>query len=152
MALLRSTLLLNLHEPTLLYHGSTSLYFTLHFSTMGLRHCTWFYITQSWLYFILFHSTIFYPGSTSLYLTLHYSTMVVRHSTSLYFILHYSIMARHNSTSLYFLYHCSTSLYLTLHLLPWLYFFFFNQICYTKTDRLQPEVASTIGCTSFKIK
>ena len=84
-----------------LYHGSTSLYMTLHKSKMGqyislsltlhnstmpLLHCTWLYITLPWLYFTLL-------DSTALYLTLHNLT------TSLYLTLLCSIQHDHGSTS-----------------------------------------------------
>ena len=80
-------LYLNLLDSRLLYHGSTSLYMTLHYSyfypstslyfnllhsTIALLHSTWIYITLPWLYFTL------------LYITL---TMALLHSTWVYCIL-----------------------------------------------------------------
>jgi len=85
MALLHSTRLyitlpwhyFILLDSTLLYHGSTSLYWTLHYSTMAVLHSTRLYITLTWLYFTLhalpylyltvLDSTLLYHGSTSLY-------------------------------------------------------------------------------------
>ena len=56
-------------DPTLLYHGSTPLYLTLHYSTVALLHSTWLFKTLSWLYSTLFDSTLFYRSSTPLSLT-----------------------------------------------------------------------------------
>ena len=55
-------------DSTYIYHGSTSLYSTLHNSSMTLLHST--------------DSTLHYHGSTSLYLTLYNSTMALLHSTN----------------------------------------------------------------------
>ena len=64
-------------ESTALYHSSTSLYLTLHYSCM--------------LYFTLLDSTLFYHGSTSvymtlpwIYLTLHSPTIALLDYTLLY--------------------------------------------------------------------
>ena len=73
-------------DYTLIYHGSTSIYLTSHFSTMALLDTTWLY-----------------RGSTSLYVTIH--DMNYHGSTSLYFTLHFSTMPLHDST---FHYHDST--------------------------------------------
>ena len=92
--------------PTLLFHGSTSLYFTLHYSSMALLHSTWFHIMQPWFYFTPLYSTFLYPVSTSLSITVHYSTMALHH---LYVALNYS-----TKTSLYVLYINLQWLYFTL--------------------------------------
>jgi len=100
-----------LHSTILYYgHGYTSLYFTLHFSTMALLHFTLFYhgstslyftvyIILPWLYLwliiILLDSTLLYHGSILYYLTLHYSAMTLLLSILLY----------HSSTSLHFTLH-----------------------------------------------
>ena len=136
MALLHSTWLYNtlqwlyftLLECTLLYHGSTSLYVTLHHSSIALLTllessafyhsssslCLNLYITIPWLYF-------------TVYLTLNYSTMALLHSTWLYTTLQFLYFTLldftslfHGSTSLFLnlyiiLYHGCTLLYLTLH-------------------------------------
>ena len=96
-------------DPRLLYHDSTSLYLTLHYSAMALLHSTCLYITLPWLYFTLLDFTLLYIGSTSLYLTLHYSAMALIHSTWLYIILLCLYFTLPGSTLLYF---SSTSLYL----------------------------------------
>ena len=109
MALLHSTWFYNalpwlyftLHDPTLLYHGSTSFYFTLNYSIVALFHSTLLYITLPWLYFTLLSSTLLYHGFTSLYFALHYPTMALLHSTLLYITLPW----------LYFTLLCSTLLY-----------------------------------------
>ena len=140
MALLHSTLLYItlpwlywiLINSKLLYHGSMSLYFTLHDSNMALLHSTSFCIIQTLLYLTLLHSTLLYHGYfTLLDSTLHYpcstkftkhdSTMSLLHSTlfyiflqwlyfTLYFILHDSTVHLLHST---FLYHGSISLFTT---------------------------------------
>jgi len=111
-------------DSTLIYQGSTSLYVTLHFSTMDLLHSTWLYTTLPWLYFTLLDPTLLYHGSTSFYFTLHYCTKFLLHSTLLYIdlpwlyftlldsALHYqgftlldSRLLNHGSTSLYFSLH-----------------------------------------------
>ena len=88
-------------DSRLLYHDFTSLYLTLHYSTMALIHSTRLYMTLSWLYFTLldciYYSTmavlhssrlyIIYKGSTSLYWTLHFSNMALLHSTGFYITL-----------------------------------------------------------------
>ena len=85
-------------DSTLVYYCTTSLYLTLHHSTIAPLHSTWIYITRPWLNFTLLYSTLLYCGFTSLYLTLHYSTMA-------YFtLLRYTL-----------LYQSFTSLYLTPH-------------------------------------
>ena len=71
-------------DSTLLYHGSTSMYYTLRHSTMAVLDSTRIYITLPWLYVSLLDSTLLYYGSTSTYYTLHYSTMTVLHFTRLY--------------------------------------------------------------------
>ena len=48
----------NLPDSTLFYHGSTSLYLTLHYSITALLHSTWLNITLPWLYFTLHFSTM----------------------------------------------------------------------------------------------
>ena len=102
----------SLLDSTLLYHGSTSTYYTQHYSTMTILRFTRLYITLQWLYFTVY-----------LYLILHYSTMVLLHSTSLYITLHQSTMAinftRLDSILLYHDLLHSTRLYITLQ---WLYF------------------------------
>ena len=138
--------LLTLRNSTIFYHGSTSRYLTLYYSTMALAHLrdftliytmallhsSWLYITLPCLCFTLLDLTLFYHGSplhsTSphiilpwLYVTLHYSTLALLPSAWLYFTLHY-----YGSTSFFLtpydstmaLLH-STWLYMTLH---WLYF------------------------------
>ena len=132
MALGHSTWLyitLALLDSTLLYHGSTSLYFTLHYciwwlyftlldsillhvhwlyftphnSAMALGHSAWLYITLLWLYFTLLDSTVLD------------FTLLYHGFTSLYLIQLYSIMALLFSTWLYItLPWLFTSLYLTL--------------------------------------
>ena len=107
--------------PPLDSQTSTSLYMTLHYSTMSLLHSTWLYITLPclyytllslpWFYFILLYSISLHHGSTSFYLTLPYSTLALLQST-------FSTLLYHGPTSHYLtlhLYHGSTSLYLTLH-------------------------------------
>ena len=102
MALLHSTLIyINLPwlyfillYSKLIYHGSTSFYFTL-------------YLTLPCLYFTLLYSTSLYHGSTSLYFTLHYPTVALLHSILL--CINYS-----TETLLH-----SILLYITLQ---WLYF------------------------------
>ena len=111
-------------DTTLLYHGSTPLYFTLHnshrlyltliVSTFLYQGYTWPYITLPVLYFTLLESNAFYNTSTWLYVTLHYSTMALL--TSFYLTLHYSTIALLDSSWLNLLYsnialHHSTSLY-----------------------------------------
>ena len=115
-------------DSTFLYHDSTSLYLTLHFSTeLALLHSTsfycflpwvywtlpdytFFYITVSWLYFTLFALYIILP---QFYFTLFSSTMALLHSIL-------------DSTAFYHaaFYHGCPSLYLILYIpLPlWLYF------------------------------
>jgi len=60
-------------DSTLFYHGSTSLYLTLHYSTMAQLHSildsTLLY--HAWIYVTLHDSTLVFHGSTSLYKTLH---------------------------------------------------------------------------------
>ena len=114
---------------TLLYFSSTSLYFTLHNSTLDPLHSTSLDIFLPWLYFTLHESTLFYIGytshhidllclyitlldstlhyygSTSQYLTLHYSTIAL-----LYCTLHYSALSLLHSIWLYRLYYGSASL------------------------------------------
>ena len=58
----------------LLYIDSTSIYLTLHSSTMALLHSTWLYITLQMIYFVPVDSTVLNYVSTSLYLPVHYST------------------------------------------------------------------------------
>ena len=50
-------------SSTLLYHGSTSFYFALHYSTIALLHSTLLYNTLPWLYFTLLYSTLPYSYS-----------------------------------------------------------------------------------------
>ena len=105
------------------------LYLTLHYSTMDLLHCPWFYIIvpgfdftllDSTLLFIgyltLLESTAFYQSSSSLYLTLHHSTRGLLHSTWFYVTLQWLYLTVRHSTIV--LLHF-TWLYITL---PWLYF------------------------------
>ena len=119
MVILHSTwLYINLLElyftlcnSTLLYHSSTSHYWTLHYSTIVLLHSTWLYNVLPWIYFALLDSTLLYHSSPLLYLNLHYSTMALNFPTltsflhhssaSLYLSLCYSIMALLHSTWLY---------------------------------------------------
>jgi len=62
MALLHSTslyitlkwLYFTLLDSTLIYHGSTSLSQTLHYSTIALPNSTWLYITLPYFYFSLY--------------------------------------------------------------------------------------------------
>ena len=120
MALLHSSwlyitltwLYLTLLKSTLVYHGSASLYFTLHYSTIALLHSTWLCIIQPWLYFMLLESTLLYHVPTWLYLTLHYSTTALLDSTWLYITLTRLYFTLCNSTLIY---HASTSLCLSLH-------------------------------------
>ena len=72
-----------LHYSTLLYHGSTSL----------------FYYTLVLLFYLTLHYP--YPGSTSLYFILNYSTMAVLHSTLLYISLPLLYFTLFYSTLLY---------------------------------------------------
>jgi len=133
-------------HSTLLYHGSTSLYFILHYNTIAVLHSsystkallqfTWLYIALPWLYFTLPDSMLLYHCSTPLHFNLHYSIMALLHSSSLYFTLLHSTLLYHSCTSLYLLQHGSISLYMTLYCcimvlcystslyitLPWLYF------------------------------
>ena len=127
IALLHCTLLhiiipwlyVTLLESRFLYHCCTSLYFTLHNSTIPLLLSTLLYISLPWLYFTLLDSTLLNHGSTSLYFTLLYSPW-------LYFTLLYSTLHYHGSTSLYLTVHYSTMALLHLTwvyiLLPLLYF------------------------------
>ena len=123
-------------DSTIFYQDSTSLYYTLHYSTMVLLHSTRLYITLPWLYFTLHNSTMAILLSTwqyiiipwlyfllldpnsdtmSLYFTLLDSTLLHYGSTSLYWTLHYSTMTPLHSTRHYitlpwhyFTLHCST--------------------------------------------
>ena len=133
--------LLNSTWLYILYHGSTPIYFTLHYSTMAPLQSTSLYITlhyllYSSLYLTLYYSTMDLLHSTSLYLTLPwlYITLTWLYSRAwlyiflpwLYFTLLDSTLLYHSSTSIYVtpnyfsmaLLH-STWLYITL---PWLYF------------------------------
>ena len=118
-----------------LYHSSTSLYFTLHYSTtallsstslycilswlyshlhaMALPHSTWLFCYLPWLHFTPLDSTLLHVhGSTSLYLTLHYYT--IYYSSTL--TLHYSIPWLYFTLFLFIaFYQGSISPYLTLH-------------------------------------
>ena len=92
-------------DSTLIYYGSTSMYLTLHYSTLALLHTTLFHIILLWMYFTLLDSALLYIGSTSFYFTPHNSTMAVLHSTlfyysstSLYLNLYYSTEALLHST------------------------------------------------------
>ena len=49
--------LLHLLDPTKIYHESTSLYLTLHNSTMAPLHSTQLHITLPLLYFTILDST-----------------------------------------------------------------------------------------------
>ena len=107
-------------------NGSTSLYMTLHYSTMALLystlhylpcHCsTSHYVTQHYSNMAILNSTtLLYNSSTSLYLSLPYSIIALLHSTllyitlpGLYFTLIFSILLYHASTSLYFTAYYST--------------------------------------------
>ena len=81
-----------LFDSTLLFHGSTTLYWILHkftialtllkataFYIIALVHCAWHNITLPWFYFTLLDYTLLCHGSTSLYLTLQYSTIDLLH-------------------------------------------------------------------------
>ena len=65
----------SLLDSTLLYHGSTSTYYTQHYSTMTILRFTRLYITLYTMALLhsvpLLDSTLLYHGSTSLYITLH---------------------------------------------------------------------------------
>ena len=136
----------------LLYNGSTSPYFNLHYSIY--HGFTWLHLTildtTVALHSILF--TLHYSTVALLHSTLHFSTMALLHATWhyitlpwLYFTVHYSTLLYHGSISLYFtllhftlVYHGSTQHYTTMDLhhspflyinstwlyitLPWLYF------------------------------
>ena len=93
-------------DSAFLYHGSTSLYFTLHYCAIAqgiILNSTLLYHS----YFALFHSTLLFHGSTSLYLIyclvalLYFiildSPLLYHSSTSLSFTLHYFSMALLNS-------------------------------------------------------
>ena len=54
-------------DSTLLHNESTSLYLTLHYSTMALLHSTGLYIPLPWINFTLLDSTLLHHVSTSLY-------------------------------------------------------------------------------------
>ena len=92
---------------TSLYHGSTSVYLALLYSTMALIH--------------LLDCTSLYHGSTSIYLTsliltlLHFAIALLD-SILFYHGLYYTVL---KGTTVY---HKSTWLYFTLLHLPWLYF------------------------------
>ena len=114
-------------ESAFLYHGSTSLYFTLHHSamallymvlhnsTMALLHSTSLYVTLSRLHFTLLDSTLLYHSSTSqyftqitppwIYLTLrdstHNSTMAPLQAISVCIILTWIYFTLLDSTLLY---------------------------------------------------
>ena len=115
--------LLHCTWPFLSMHGSTSLYLTLHYSTMPLLHP-------------IYNSTAFYDGSSSLYLTVLplpwlYFTWLYITQTWFYFTVIESTL----------LYHGSTSPYLTLLPLPWLYFTLLDstlQLCFTLLDSPLP--------------
>ena len=91
------TLYVILLESTSFYHCCTSLYLTLHDTTMALLDSTFLYFTLPWLYFILFtvpwlynnllDSTSLYCRRTLLHSTWQYFTMPLLHSTSLYITL-----------------------------------------------------------------
>ena len=99
-------------ESTALYHSSTSLYLTLHYSCMSLLHSTWLYIILPWLYFSLHDSTMdlldstfSYHSSTWLYITLPWlyftlieSTVLYHSSASFYLTLQYSTVVLLHST------------------------------------------------------
>ena len=59
-------------HSTLLNHGSTSLYLTLHYSTLDVLDST----LLPWLYLTLLDSTLLYHGST-----LHYFIVALLYST-----------------------------------------------------------------------
>ena len=88
IALLHSTWL----YIKLVYHGSTWLYLTLHYSTNALLHSTWLHITLHWLYFTLLDCTLLYIDSTSLYFIVHYCTMALLHSTWLLTLPHWKLL------------------------------------------------------------
>ena len=79
-----------------LHYSSTSLHWTLHYTTMALLHSTGLCINVLWLYFTTPDYTLLYYGSTSLHLTIHYSTMALLHSTLA--LLHSTSLHMHNST------------------------------------------------------
>ena len=113
-----------------LYHGNTSLYFTLHYSTMALLDSTWLYMTLTWFYFTLLvsnYSTMDLLHSTWLHITLQCLYFIVLDSSLLYHsyftlldsTLHYPCsnkFIKHDST-MSFLH--STLFYIFLQ---WLYF------------------------------
>ena len=134
MTLLGSTwfswLYFTLHDSTLIYHGSISLYLTLHHSAMALLHPAFLYITLPWLYFTLhyhtvalLHSILLHLGSTSLYITLPwlYITLLWLYITLLWLyltldcstmaLLHSTCMTLHYPTLVYFTLLDSTLLY-----------------------------------------
>ena len=88
-------------DSKLLNHGSTSLYLTLHYSTMAILISTGLYIILPWLYFTLLDSALLYHGCTSLYLIVCYCTMALLHCTWLNFTLlwfYFSLLDSHSST------------------------------------------------------
>ena len=92
MTLLR--LYFTLCHSTSLYHGSTSLYFILHDSTMAPLDSTRLYISLPWFYLTLLHSTLLYHGSTD-------STWLYITESWLYFNVLHSTWPYHGSTSFY---------------------------------------------------
>ena len=95
------------------YNGTTSLYMTLHYSTIDLLQFAWLDFLLHWIYFTLLDSIILYNtlldsiilyhGSTSLYLDLLPSTMAILHSTNSLLLssLHYCTMALLHFTQRY---------------------------------------------------
>ena len=103
-------------DSTFLYHDSTSLYLTLHFSTkLTLLHSTSFYCFLPWVYWTLSDYTFFYITVSWLYFTLFDSICSIHYSTT---VLLHSIFFYHGSTSLYTWLYC----FLPHCILPWLYF------------------------------
>ena len=100
-------------DPTLLYHGATSLYLTLQIST--IRSSTWLCIALPWLYFTLDFSTLALLHSTWLYISLpwlYFTFLNLHYSTMALLCLLYSTLLYHGSTSL-----CYTLQYSTKALL-----------------------------------
>jgi len=102
---------------------ATSLYFSLHYTTMDLLETTWHNITiaqfhSSWLYMTVHYSTMNYFTLLHSALLYYLSTSLLYHGcTSLYLILQYSTMALLDSTWLYIT-------------LPLLYFTLLDSILY----------------------
>ena len=128
-------------DTTLLYLGSTSMYWILHYPTMALPHSSRHYITLPWLYYTLYyttmaplpltilchgssylrhttlststllHSTSIYHGVTWLYYTQHQSTMVLLDSTMVLLDFTTLFLTTRVQIALYFTLLVSTLLY-----------------------------------------